>query len=57
MMMAVWLSSKGWIPVTWGRALAWPWYSLVGSVLAVAIGFALSLRHPASAAGQASAGR
>jgi SSS family transporter len=49
-MMAVWLSSKGWIPVSFGRALAWPWYSLTGCALALAIGFALSRRHPPAAA-------
>ncbi len=46
LMGAVWLSSKGWLPFAAGRTLAWPWYALVGSVLAVTIGFTLSLRHP-----------
>lgn len=46
MMMAMWLSSKGWIPIAIGRAIAWPWYSLIGSTLAATIGVGLSLRHP-----------
>ena len=55
LMMAVWLSSKGWLPIAIGRRIAWPWYSLIGSAIALAIGFALSLRHPRGVA-QASAG-
>ncbi len=45
-MMALWLGSKGWIPWTIGREIAWPWYSLIGSALTVGIGWALSLRKP-----------
>ena len=28
------------------RQIAWPWYTLVGSVLCVSLGFLISLRHP-----------
>jgi hypothetical protein len=54
LMMAVWLSSKGWLPLEIGRRIAWPWYSLIGATVAVMVGIALSLsRRP----DQASAGR
>jgi len=46
-MLLLWLSSKGWIPWTLGRRIAWPWYSLIGSVLAFGSGWLLSLRHAA----------
>ncbi len=45
-MLALWLGSKGWIPFSLGAKIAWPWYSLVGSVITVATGSLLSLRHP-----------
>src|SRR5262249_59066040 len=45
LMMAVWLSSKGWLPLAVGRRIAWPWYSLIGAAVAVIVGFALSLRR------------
>jgi Na+/proline symporter len=49
-MMALWLGSKGWIPFPLGRRIAWPWYSLIGSSITLAAGWALSRRHPAEAA-------
>jgi SSS family transporter len=45
-MLALWLGSKGWIPLPLGRKIAWPWYSLLGSTISVATGLLLSLRHP-----------
>jgi solute:Na+ symporter, SSS family len=44
-MLALWLGSKGWIPLTLGRKIAWPWYSLLGASIAVSTGLLLSLRH------------
>lgn len=46
-MLALWLGSKGWIDLPLGRKIAWPWYSLFGSVLAFSTGTLLSLRHAA----------
>src|SRR6266496_4346707 len=45
-MLALWLGSKGWIPLPLGQKIAWPWYSLIGSAVAVTVGLLLSLRHP-----------
>jgi len=45
-MLALWLGSKGWIPLSLGQKISWPWYSLIGSTISVATGLALSLRHP-----------
>ncbi len=45
-MLALWLGSKGWIPLPLGQKIAWPWYSLLGSMISVATGLLLSLRHP-----------
>lgn len=44
-MMALWLGSKGWIGFALGQRIAWPWYSLIGSVITFALGSLLSLRH------------
>ncbi len=30
-MLALFLGSKGWIPLPLGQKIAWPWYSLIGS--------------------------
>jgi solute:Na+ symporter, SSS family len=51
-MFLLWLGSKDWIDFPLGRLIAWPWYSLIGSALAVGIGWASSrirqlLRPPA----------
>lgn len=45
-MLALWLGSKGWIPLALGQEIAWPWYSLLGSAISVSTGLLLSLRHP-----------
>jgi SSS family solute:Na+ symporter len=45
-MLALWLGSKGWIPLPLGQKIAWPWYSLLGSMISVSTGLLLSLRHP-----------
>jgi Na+/proline symporter len=39
-MFLLWLGSKDWIDLPLGRRIAWPWYSLIGSGLAVGIGWA-----------------
>jgi SSS family transporter len=39
-MFLLWLGSKDWIDFPLGRRIAWPWYSLIGSLLAVGIGWA-----------------
>lgn len=44
-MMALWLGSRGWIPFPAAHRIAWPWYSLIGSAIAFALGTLLSLRH------------
>lgn len=44
-MLLLWLGSKEWITFSLGRKIAWPWYSLLGSAISVAMGFLLSLRH------------
>jgi solute:Na+ symporter, SSS family len=46
LMLVLWLGSKSWIPFPIGQRIAWPWYSLIGSAIAVTIGSLLSLRHP-----------
>ncbi len=48
-MMSLWLGSRGWIDWPFARRIAWPWYSLLGSAMAVGLGTMLSLRHPAPA--------
>jgi len=44
-MMALWLGSRGWLPLPVAKQIAWPWYSLIGSTVAVGLGTLLSLRH------------
>ncbi|MGZ6988100.1 MAG: sodium:solute symporter family transporter [Thermoanaerobaculia bacterium] len=44
-MFVLWLGSKGWIPFPLGKAIAWPWYSLLGSTIAFGTGWLLSQRH------------
>lgn len=44
-MMALWLASKGWLPLALGRQIAWPWYSLIGSTITFGLGSILALRH------------
>jgi Na+/proline symporter len=46
LMLALWLGSKGWLPLALGQRIAWPWYSLLGSTISVSTGLLLSLRHP-----------
>ncbi len=45
-LVVLWLGSKGWIDFPPGRAVAWPWYSLIGACLTCAAGLLLSRRHP-----------
>ena len=52
-MMALWLGSKGWLGFSWGRRIAWPWYSLLGAGLAFGTGWLLSLRHGSEASAAA----
>jgi solute:Na+ symporter, SSS family len=44
-MLALWMGSKGWIPLPLGQKIAWPWYSLLGCSIAVSTGLLLSLRR------------
>ena len=44
-MLAIWLGSKGWLPIPHARAIAWPWYSLLGCAIALAVAWVASLRH------------
>jgi SSS family transporter len=52
-MFVLWLGSKGWVPFPLGKAIAWPWYSLLGSAIAFLTGWLLSLRRPAPATSRA----
>jgi SSS family transporter len=45
-MLALWAGARGWLPIPFAKSIAWPWYSLIGSAIAVGLGTALSLRHP-----------
>jgi hypothetical protein len=38
-MFSMWLGSKGWIELPFAKQIAWPWYSLIGSSIAVGVGF------------------
>ncbi len=44
-MLILWLGARGWIDFPLGRAIAWPWYSLIGSALTVSLALLLSLRR------------
>ena len=48
-MMALWLGARGWIGLPLARAIAWPWYSLIGSAISFGLGTLLSLRHSTAA--------
>jgi len=50
--LLLWLGSRGWVPFPLGRRIAWPWYSLIGSSLTVALGLLLSLRRRGTPAGR-----
>jgi solute:Na+ symporter, SSS family len=45
LMLALFLGSRSWIPLPLGEKIAWPWYSLLGSAIAVTVGLLLSMRH------------
>ncbi len=45
-MFVLWLGSKDFVPFPLGKAIAWPWYSLLGSTIAFGTGWLLSLRRP-----------
>lgn len=53
-MLALWLGSKGWLPIPAAKRLAWPWYSLVGSTITFCVGSLLSRFHPHEAPGRLS---
>ncbi|MGZ5426656.1 MAG: sodium:solute symporter [Thermoanaerobaculia bacterium] len=46
-MLVLWLGSKGWVQFPLGKAIAWPWYSLLGSSITFSLGWLLSQRHAA----------
>jgi hypothetical protein len=51
-MFSLWLGSKGFVPWEAARHIAWPWYSLIGSAIAVGVGGLSSLlRHGSQATG------
>jgi solute:Na+ symporter, SSS family len=52
-MFVLWLGSKGFVPFPPGKAIAWPWYSLLGSTIAFGTGWLLSLRRPEPATSRA----
>ncbi len=52
-MFVLWLGSKDFVPFALGKAIAWPWYSLLGSTIAFGTGWLLSLRRPAAATSRA----
>ncbi|MGE0455930.1 MAG: sodium:solute symporter [Vicinamibacteria bacterium] len=37
-MFSLWLGSKGFLPFEAAKGIAWPWYSLIGSAIAVGVG-------------------
>jgi SSS family transporter len=43
-MLLLWLGARGWIAFPLGRAIAWPWYSLIGCALTTGLALLLSLR-------------
>jgi SSS family solute:Na+ symporter len=42
-MFLLWLGARGWIDLPFARGIAWPWYSLIGSVIAIGVGWLSSL--------------
>jgi SSS family transporter len=56
LMFVLWLGSKGFVPFAPGKAIAWPWYSLLGSSIAFGTGWLVSQRHAAEDARLASGG-
>jgi solute:Na+ symporter, SSS family len=41
-MFVLWVGARGWIDFPLARGIAWPWYSLIGSAIAVGVGAASS---------------
>jgi len=41
----LWLGARGYVPFALGHRIAWPWYSMIGAGITVAVGWALSRRH------------
>ena len=41
-MFLLWVGARGWIDFPLARGIAWPWYSLIGSAIAVGVGWASS---------------
>ncbi len=46
-MFVLWLGARGYVPFPLGRRIAWPWYSLIGAGITVAVGRLLSSRRDA----------
>ncbi len=44
-MFVLWLGARGYVPFALGREIAWPWYSMIGAGITVAVGWLLSLRR------------
>jgi solute:Na+ symporter, SSS family len=46
-MFSLWLGARGWIDLPLARRIAWPWYSLIGSAIAVGVGWMSSVLRTA----------
>jgi len=46
LMFLLWLGARGYVPFGLGREIAWPWYSMIGAGITVAVGWLLSRRRP-----------
>ncbi len=46
-MFLLWLGARGYVPFPLGERIAWPWYSMIGAGITMAVGWTLSRRHGA----------
>jgi SSS family solute:Na+ symporter len=44
-MFVLWLGARGYVPFALGKEIAWPWYSMIGAGITVAVGWLLSRRQ------------
>jgi len=45
LMFLLWLGGRGYVPLPIGKLIAWPWYSMIGATITVAVGWLLARRH------------
>ena len=45
LMFLLWLGGRGYVPLPIGKLIAWPWYSMIGATITVALGWLLARRH------------